>query len=138
MPLPVIVGIIVRQVLLHVIKKYGKKRAISFIKKECVSQLKFWLKIETKGKMRFSKSDIQKAIDWFEKPNNETAIEFWLDPIGGALDNIIISPVRTNSNIGRNPENLLDSGFSPQNTIEVGKQVQQGVPFGTLLKRPQL
>lgn len=137
MPLPIIVGVIVRQVLLHVIKKYGKKHAISFIKKESVSLLRFWLKNETKGMIRYSKSDIQKAIDWFENPNNETAIEFWLDPIGGALDNII-SSVRTDSNMGRNPENLLDSGFSPQNTIEAGKRVQQGVPFGTLLRRPQL
>lgn len=80
---------------------------------------------------------MQKAIDWFENPNNETAIEFWLDPIGGVLDNVI-SSVRTEENIGRNPENLLDSGFSPQNAIEAGKQVRQGVPFGTLLKRPQL
>lgn len=137
MPLPIIVGIIVRQVLLHVIKKYGKKRAINFIRKECISLLRFWLKNETKGMMRYSKSDIQKAIDWFENPNNETAIEFWLDPIGGTLDNIV-SSVRTDSNIGRNPENLLDSGFSPQNSIEAGKQVQQGVPFGTLLIKPHL
>lgn len=137
MPLPIIVGIIVRQVLLQVIKKYGKKRAINFIRKECVSLLRFWLKNETKRMMRYSKSDIQKAIDWFENPNNETAIEFWLDPIGGTLDNIV-SSARTDSNIGRNPENLLDSGFSPQNSIEAGKQVQQGVPFGTFLKRPQL
>ena len=137
MALPVIVGLIVRQVLVYVIKKYGKKRAISFIRKECINMLRLWLKNETKGIMKFSKRDIQKAIDWFENPQNETAIEFWLDPIGGVLDNAI-SSTRTESNIGRNPENLLDSGFSPQNTIEAGKQVQQGVPFGSLLIRPQL
>lgn len=137
MPLPIIVGIIVRQTLLYVVKKYGKKRAISFIRKECVSILKLWLKNETKGMMKYNKRDIQKAIDWFENPNNETAIEFWLDPIGGVLEKANFS-VRTEENIGRNPENLLNSGFSPQNTIEAGKQVQQGAPFGTLLIRPQL
>lgn len=137
MPLPIIVGTIIRQVLLYVIKKYGKKNAISFIRKECVNQLRLWQKNETKGIMKYSKSDIQKAIDWFENPNNETAIEFWLDPIGGVLDNVI-SSVRTESKIGRDPENLLDSGFGPQNTIEAGKQVRQGVPFGTLLIGPKL
>lgn len=137
MAIPIIVGVIVRQVLLYVIKKYGKKRTIGFIRKECINMLRLWLKNETKGIMKFSKRDIQKAIDWFENPQNETAIEFWLDPIGGVLDNAI-SSTRTESNIGRNPENLLDSGFSLQNTIEAGKQVQQGVPFGTLLIRPQL
>ncbi len=141
MPLPIIVGIIVRpivrQALLLVVKKYGKKLPISFIRKECVSLLRLWLKNKTKGIIKYSKKDIQKAIDWFENPNNETAIESWLDSIRGALDNAI-SSVRTESNIGRNPENLLDSGFSPQNAIEAGKQVQQGVPFGTLLIKPQL
>ena len=137
MPLPYFVGIIVRQTLLYVIKQCGKKRAISFIRKECANTLRIWLKNETKGIIKYSKSDIQKAIDWFENPNNETAIELWLDPLGGVLDNVN-SSVRTGENIGRNPENLLNSGYCPQNTVEAGKQVQQGVPFGSLLIRPRL
>lgn len=137
MALPIIVGLIVRQVLLYVTKKYGKKQTLGFIRKECVSLLRTWLTKQTKGIANFSKNDIQKAIDWFENPNNETAIEFWLDPIGGVLDNSI-SSVKTESNLFKNPEKLLNSGYNPQNAIEAGRQVQHGVPFGTLLIKPKL
>lgn len=123
MALPFFVGIIVRQALINVIKKYGKKRAIGFVRDECVEMLRLWLKHKTKGLLKYSERDILKAIEWFENPQNETAIELWLDPIGGVLENI--SSTRTESNIGLNPENIL------KGLEEAGKEVRRYGSGGT-------
>lgn len=40
--------------------------------------------------------------------------------------------------LGEKTNSKLNSGYNSQNSIEAWKKVQQGVPFGTLLIRPQL
>ena len=83
----------------------------------------------------YLKSLMNNAIRWLESASDDQ-IMMLIDPIGGLIEKAGGTAVRTTSNIGKNPSSLLQSGFSPQNSIQAGQAVSRGVPFGTLLLRP--
>lgn len=127
------VNVIVAFAAKYVVKKYGKRQAASFVRKECIKYLKELLRLDVKD--GYLKSLMNKAIRWLESASDDQ-IMMLIDPIGGVIEKAGGNIVRTASNIGKNPYSLLQSGFSPQNSIQAGQAATQGVPFGTLLLRP--
>ncbi len=117
----------------YVVKKFGKRQAADFIRKECIKYLKELLRLDVKD--GYLKSLMNRAVRWLETASDDQ-IMMLIDPIGGTIEKAGGIVVRTASNIGKNPSSLLQSGFNPQNSIQAGQAVHQGVPFGTLLLRP--
>lgn len=131
MAVPIFVALAAKQI----VKKYGKKKAASFIRNKCVKELKDLLNI---ANLR-EKSMLKDAIRWLEGATDEQ-IMMLVDPVGGIIEAVGSAAgdvvVRTVSNIGKNPQNLLQSGYNPQTMIEAQQAVSQGIPFNTSILRP--
>ncbi len=127
MAIPVFVALAAKQI----VKRYGKKKAASFIRKKCIKELKDILNMANPRE----RSLINDAIRWLEGATDDQ-IMMLVDPIGGVIEAAGSAAVRTVSNIGKNPQNLLQSGYNPQTMIEAQQAVSKGIPFNTSILRP--
>ncbi len=127
MAIPVFVALAAKQI----VKRYGKKKAASFIRKKCIKELKDILNMANPRE----RSLINDAIRWLEGATDDQ-IMMLVDSIGGVIEAAGSAAVRTVSNIGKNPQNLLQSGYNPQTMIEAQQAVSKGIPFNTSILRP--
>jgi len=127
MAVPVFVTLAAKQI----VKKYGKKKAASFIRNKCIKELKDIVNFANPHE----RSMIQGAIRWLESAT-DNQIMMLVDPVGGIIEAAGSVVVKTASNIGKNPQSLLQSGYNPQTMIEAQRAVSHGIPFNTSLLRP--
>lgn len=121
--------LIVRKIAVELFKRYGKKIAIGLFKKAVSNYFKN-TKMSWNGKF-------DKELESFQKLGKDE-LEKLFDKFTKDVETPRIAPNAKKGNVKRynvKGYDIKDEAY----TIHEAKQIQQrGVPFGTLLRRPQL